>query len=308
MKFRAGPLALVIVLLSVAPLARAQDAAATATTAGPDADLAAIREMILYARYTTAEPAIATYLARTDLTATQRNAGLEARAILLIARRRLPDARTTLAELYARDPDHTIRDPDAGPDVRNEFDRARAAHPAHVAITMEDRTPHEMTERSSPTLAIHLTAGADAVNELRLWWRNGETGTFQQTIMSLDAATAIASARIPVADGVDAYAAQYYVDAMAPSGAALDRLGSPETPLTVSVPHAPDVAHVDPERIYVTTDGAPVHQSSVFEEWWFWTIVGVVVVGAGVGLYFGITSATGSGNGPMPGTLGEGHL
>lgn len=282
---------------------------AAAAAASPEEDLATIREMLLYARYSTAEPAITAYLARTDLSATERNAGLESRAMVLIARRRAPDARAVLAELYSRDPDHAIHDPDAGPDVRNEFDRARAAHPAHVTVTMEDMTERTMSERGSPTVQIHIAAGADAVHELRLWYRNGADGTFQQTIMTLDLATHAAQARVPLADGREEYSAQYYVDATAPSGAALERLGSPETPLEVDVPAAAAVPlALSSDAVFAGTGPTDTsHGSSVTDEWWFWTLIGVVVVGAGIGIYFGVSAAT-TPSGPMPGSLGEGRL
>ena len=37
----------------------------------------------------------------------------------------------------------------------------------------------------------------------------------------------------------------------------------------------------------------PVHHTEVWEEWWFWTIVGGVVVGAGIGITVGVLAAPG---------------
>jgi hypothetical protein len=305
-----GWMCAVAMLLASAP-AHAQTTEGSDATAAtsPAQDLAAIREMLLYARYSAAEPAITALLARMDLTATERNAGLESRAMVLIARRRAAEARAVLAELYSRDPDHRITDPDAGPDVRNEFDRARAAHPTPVAVTIEDSTEDTLGERVSPTVQVEITGGGDAVLELRLWYRNGAEGAFQQSIMNLDPATRTARARIPLADGRDEYTAQYYVDAIAPSGAALQRLGSPEAPITVVVPAAPEipVASVG-DGVFATTGPADQPRSGdVTQQWWFWTLLGVVVVGTGVGIGFGVNAAT-TPSGPMPGTLGEGRL
>lgn len=286
----------------------ASDDAVAAAAATPEQDLAAIRELLLYARYAAAEPAIVAYLARTDLDAAQRNAGLESRAMVLIARRRAPDARAVLAELYGRDPEHTIRDPDAGPDVRNEFDRARAAHPAHVTVTLEDTTEYTMSERTAPTVEIHISAGADAVQELRLWYRNGTEGPFLETIMALDRTTQIARTRFPLADGRDEYVAQYYVDARAPSGAGLERIGNPENPLTVSVPAAaPIPVAVSADTVFAPGPVDAQRGSNVTDEWWFWTLIGVAVVGAGVGIGFGVNAAT-TPSTAMPGSLGQDRL
>lgn len=314
MKPRAGSFGwlFAVATLALAPPVYAQttEASGEAAATTPDQDLAAIREELLYARYTVAEPAITALLERMDLTAAQRNAGLEAQAMVLIARRRAPQARAVLAQLYSRDPDHRITDPDAGPDVRNEFDRARAAHPAPVSVTIEDMTDDALGSRVSPTVQVQITGGGDAVQELRLWYRNGAEGTFQQIIMNLDADTRMARARIPLADGRDEYPAQYYVDATAPSGAALQRLGAPETPLVIVVPAAPDipVARIGDGVFAGTGPGdGPAPGGDVTQEWWFWTLLAVVAAGVGVGIYFGVTAAT-TPSGPMPGSLGEARL
>lgn len=55
--------------------------------------------------------------------------------------------------------------------------------------------------------------------------------------------------------------------------------------------------------------GAPTtpHESSVVEQWWFWTIVGVAVVGAGVGIGFAVGSREELAA-PTPGDVGPGGV
>jgi tetratricopeptide (TPR) repeat protein len=48
----------------------------------------------------------------------------------------------------------------------------------------------------------------------------------------------------------------------------------------------------------------PARSPNVLEEWWFWTLVGVVAVGAGVGIALGVGLSSPSLQAPEPGTGG----
>ena len=58
----------------------------SAQAVDPEAQLSEIREQVLYANYGEAETALDAVLVRTDLTPAQRNAALEVRATILVAR------------------------------------------------------------------------------------------------------------------------------------------------------------------------------------------------------------------------------
>lgn len=303
---------LAAVLLSHAPLVRAQGEPASedgaSAPSGADADLDALRELATYARYADADAACTTFLARTDLSAVQRNAGLEMRAVILIARRRLDDARAVLRDLFARDPEHRLGYRDAGPNVRDEFDRAREDGVAPLAVSLTDDTA-PLETRVAPEITVAIGAGGDAVDDVRLSYRaSGESGVWERALMRHDAATGTATGRVPLRAGTDAYALDYYVEVLAPSGATLSSLGSASEPRTLAVPEAPVVLApaVDPAAFAATSTDAP-RGTNVAEEWWFWTILGVVVAGGVVGGVVGGLSATSS-SGPVPGTLGEGRL
>src|SRR5690349_13010640 len=96
--------------------------------------------MVLYARYREALPHIRAYLARTDLSATQRNAGLEMLATIAIAMRDRSGAQEALNQLYSRDPGHQLSDPDASPPVLSAFGRARSNPPRVIQIGIENHT------------------------------------------------------------------------------------------------------------------------------------------------------------------------
>ena len=109
--------------------------------------------------------------------------------------------------------------------------------------------------------------------------------------------------RVPLSHGTEAYTLSYYVEVLAPSGAALSTLGTAEAPLSLSVPEA---IAIDPtvitERVVVRETAAG---GNVAEEWWFWTIIGVVVAGGvagGLGWYFTAPQPV------QPGSLGGGDL
>lgn len=301
---------LLILALAFPCGARAQDAPVPEAAEAPppvDAQIAAIRETLTYARFIDAAAAVEALLARTDLTAAQRNAALEIRAIVLIARRRTPEARQALAELYGRDPDHRLGYREAGPSVRDEFERAQQQHAPRATVTLEDRMPDALERRQAPSLVVAVAEGGDTVHEIRVSYRNDPTDAFERTLMRLDPDGATAHARLPLREGGGAYTVQYYVEALAPSGFVLATLGAPEIPQTLAVPAEEIVASADP-RMPELPEGdtpAPAGGGGVLEEGWFWAVVGVVLAGAAVGAGVGVWAGT---QGPGAGSLGEGRL
>lgn len=287
-------------------LAQEADPAAGDLEASVDAQLSSIREMVLYARYAEAETAVQALVARTDLSATQRNAALEIQAIILLARRQGRRADEVLAELYGRDPEHRLIDRDVGPAVRAAFERAQASSPPRATVQLENGTLPRIDRRQSPVLAVRITEGSGVVHELRLSYRNGESGPFERAVMRVDEARALGRARIPLAEGTDAYTVHYYIEALAPSQAVIGSVGSESAPLALEVPAESAIPRVAIAPTGEEDTPAPAGGGSVLEEWWFWTIVGVLVAGGGatLGALYG-THVLGP---PGPGTLGEGRL
>ncbi len=267
-----------------------------------DERIAAIREMVLYARYAEADTALNELGGRADLTPAQRNQVLEIQAIVLLAGRQTRRAEEVLHVLYGRDPDHRLIDRDVGPSVRAAFERARDAAPPRTPVQIENITPPRVERRESPLVSMRLEQGADVVHELRVSYRNGDSGPFEQRIMRFDDARRVGSTRLPLREGSEAYTAQYYVDALAPSQAVVGSLGSAAEPLVLEVPEevaAPGTTIIDGRIVRVE------RQTNVVEEWWFWTLIGVVVVGAAVSL--GVVFGTDIVFAP-PGTQGQGTL
>lgn len=274
---------LVLGLLAGAPGALAQD--------GPDAELTAARELVLHASYRPALTATQRYLERGDLSATQRNAGLELVAIIHLALRDEVSARQALGQLFARDPDFRLSDPDASPVVLSAVARARAqARPVTVTLAHD---PPLLTRRRAPLVSVRVEEGADAVAEIRMHHRVRGQANVETVVMRVGQ-LATAEGRLPLTADTNAYTAEYWLEAVAPSGYVLARRGSEAQPIAVNVPIETVEVRVETRTEVVET------QTDIASEPWFWVLVGLVVVG-GAGAGVGIAFAT---QGPQDGSLG----
>lgn len=265
-----------------------------------EAELSAIRELIFQARFEDAIEQSQALLARTDLSAADRNAALEVLATAQIANRQERDATETLRRLYARDPDHRLTDPDASPPVISAFARARESQPTPIEVALSHRPPPP-TRREPPTIEVQVGEGADAVAELRLVYRIAGEGE-SRAVMSRRP-DGIYQARIPVVgDASSPTDVAYHVIALAPSQARIGGIGSAAEPLQVRIPaEAPGDARVVVQQSPTPGPVEPSGGGSVAEEWWFWTLLAVLVIGGGVtaGVLIGTSQS-----GPEPGTLG----
>ncbi|MEM9192838.1 MAG: hypothetical protein AAGF12_26930 [Myxococcota bacterium] len=274
-----------------------------AAQADPEVELRTIREQVLYADYDGAITGATAFLARTDLTAAQRNRGLEALATAHIANRDDSDARQILELLYSRDPRHRLTDADAGPRVQSLFARVREAGPTPVPVQLQVRaTPS--TERRAPTVEARIVDNADAVQEIRVRYRQGGEPGFTTVTMNRGR-DGISRARIPLLDGNQAYEVGFIVQALSPSLHPLATLGSEAEPQTLQVvagassirpPWADDEPPPNPNPTPVEDEG-----TSVFATWWFWTLV-AAAVGGGVAAYFLLGPPS---EGPAEGSLGS---
>lgn len=278
-------------LALLALFAVAAPSLASAQSGGPEADLAAARELVLHASYRPALTATQRYLARGDLSAAQRNSGLELVAIIHLALRDEVSARQALSQLFARDPDFRLTDPDASPVVLSAVARARSqARP--VAVTLA-HDPPALNRRRAPLISVHIEEGADAVAEIRMHHRvRGQTNV--ETVVMRIGELATAEGRLPLISDPAAYTAEYWLEAVAPSGYVLARRGSEVQPIAVNVPVETVEVRVETRTEIVET------QADVTSEAWFWVLIGLVVVG-GAGAGVGIAFAT---QGPEDGSLG----
>jgi hypothetical protein len=272
-----------------------------------DLALARTREQVLYAQYPSAIAAAESLLARRTLSAQQRNAALEVLATAQLADQQLVAARETLLQLFARDPDHRLADPDASPPVISAFARARESRPAVIDVRLRHDAPTAWSGREPPTVTVTAEHGADAIHELRLSYRGAGDPGFSQIVLNPRGSTW--TGRIPLtATRARASEVVFYVLAFAPSGARLGQRGSETDPLHMrveaDVPSAAEAA-----RAGVTAsegnqaDLAPARSRSLTDEPAFWTVLALVVAG-GVAAAVAIPLTT-QGQGPDQGSLGS---
>jgi hypothetical protein len=270
-------------------LALAAPVGASAQGGTPDDDLASVRELVLHATYRDALSRATTFLARTDLDAAHRTAGLEVRAIVQLALRDEAGARQTLADLYARDPGHRLEDPDASPVVQSAFARARdGATP--MAATLTDRTDAAPSARGTPEVRVALGEHGDAVQELRVSYRRAGDPRWLAVVVAPDESGSATSPLAVSGTGSGAYDVEYRVEALTPSGTVIGQLGSTDAPLHIAMPAAAAVAEtrvLDDEHPVDATSGGGVESEA-----WFWVVMGVLVVGAGVGIGVGVAVGT----------------
>ncbi len=280
----------------------------TAAQDDGDARLEAIREAIMSARFSEALDGAREYLSRTDLRAADRNAGLELLAIAQIANRQSADAERTLALLYSRDPAHRLSDADASPPVLSAFARARQSRPAQVTVRLEHEPP-AMSRREPPTIEVRIPEGADAVAEVRLVYRMGNEGASR--VVMTERADGSYIARIPVVgDAHSATDVAYHVIALAPSLTELASVASAAEPMQLRIPperieSPPESTVSTPTAEPSTPRATPAPSASIVEEWWFWTLIVVLVAGAAVttGILLGPAQ-----EGPEQGTFGSVRL
>jgi hypothetical protein len=295
MALRAPGFAAALALLAVAGPAAAQEVEMTAGD-----EIAAIRELALYARYREAIEAVDPFLARTDLTAEQRNGALEVKAIVHLAIREQRPAQETLELLYRRDPGHRLSDADASPVVVSAFARARERAGEPIAVGLDHEVPAAMIERAAPVVTVRVGEGRDAVHEVRVGYRHAAGDRFAEQVTAPDEGGAV-TARIPPPGGEEGYTLQYYVEALAPSGHVLARAGSSGEPLSIVVPAAPQR-----REVAVLESAGPIDEEeeeggrSVASRWWFWTLL-VAAIGGGVTAAVLLTRP----DGPQSGSLGN---
>ena len=248
-------------------------------------EIKAIRQQILFADYDKATAEATKYLRRSDLTAKERNAGLEVLAISFLANRDERKATPVLAALFSRDPEHRLGDPDASPVVQAGFARARERNKKLVKVTVQNLTPESHTASGPPLIKVRVREDLSAVHEVRLGYRDGPQGDYQQIVMPLKAG--VGTAKLPVERLPRMQTVSYYVQVLAPSGAKLAEMGHSTAPILLQVPSSQGLSatgQLDTETPWQTgtQEDAPKAKKS---KWWIALVV-VGVAALAVGAYF----------------------
>lgn len=161
-------------------------------------------------------------------------------------------------------------------DVRRRWEaegRPGGAPPPPVNI--QHRSPAQAERGSEVELSATVDDAAGRVADLVLAYRQGTQAVFRRLTTTRNAEGAFV-ATIPGTD-IAPPLVEYYFEALDAQGLPIAARGDVAAPLRIAVP-APG-------------------GGNILEEWWFWTIVGVVVAG-GIAAGVGIAVATSGGQAP----------
>jgi hypothetical protein len=249
------------------------------------AEIDALREQVRSRRWAQAVRGAEEYLARDDLTAAVRNGVLELLADAQLGAGDAGAAEAILATVLARDPEHRLS-AHASPALRGAFERARAARPSTVRVELRHETPGVLDAQGVARLRVELAGAHNAVDRVEAFFSAGNRDDYQSTPMQIGGIGA--TMQLPPDEAARTYGVRYYFEARAPSGAVLARLGTAERPMWLTAPGGTGSAPpVEPPA-----DEAPAppvesdDDGGVLTEWWFWTLLGLVVAGGAVGAYF----------------------
>lgn len=226
--------------------------------------LAQAKTALERARFDDAEKLLAELTARPLLSAREHNEALEMSAIVAIAERRETRARDTLRTLLRRDPAHPRRVSDPGPGVDAAFARAQQARETAMEVPLQLRLDRDPGQR--PRLHVAVGEGRDAVETVHVFVDTLDGGPITHLVRpALGDEELIFLLPSPLVGG---NALNLYLEAQAPSGTVIGRLGGATTPLLTPIPALPVV------KPTCTMGVKPLRK-----EWWVWTTVGLVVGG-----------------------------
>ncbi len=252
-------LLLVVVVTSVA-------AAAAPARAGAigEAELAAARNAYQNMDYERVISLASAVVRRPAASAAQRVEALELTGLSQLILGRQARARASFEALLELSPDHKLKDPSGSPKLRRFFETVRKEHAsAATAATSPTLSPEQVKgARGGQTLTIVVQVKGDAgkVAQAMLRWRSPAETSWQGQPMIRKGADL--TARFTLPSSPRAYQLRYLVEVRDSSGNLLTRSGTEQQPLTAEV-----------------AAGTRVAPKPVWKRWWFWTVIGTVVVG-----------------------------
>jgi tetratricopeptide (TPR) repeat protein len=188
-------------------------------------------------------------------------------------------ARASFERLLQADPDHQLPKSTSNK-IRSLFEQVRAERKP-VKLTHATVTTAKPGERLDVRAQISdVPQGA----KTRLYYRRAGTEGYSSTSFAAEGADYVAKVpafELPVEDAE--YALEYYLEVGDATGRRVAGVGDALSPLRVRIS-----AKAEPAA---PTGPAPAvaQDESWYQKWWVWTIVGAVVVGAGVGAGVALT-------------------
>ena len=192
------------------------------------------------------------------------------------------DARAAFLAMLTIDPYHALREPTGSPKIATFVAALRAEVAPDAALDPEVRVSAELPRAGRvgrPLRVVLRASGPTAVETMRLRLRGQTDDAWQAVDAVREGATFVVT--LPTRTSADVL--ELYAEARDARGRLVARAGEPSAPLSIDVR---DVGHPASAAIY--------------ERWWFWTAIGVVVGGAGVGIGLAVTSSDRAAPGTLP--------
>lgn len=250
-------------------------------------------------------------IADSQATAAQRLEALELMGVLHLTLNREAQAQEAFVRLLALDPGHNLTDPGYPPRVQQFFATARQSFIPQISLDIDPIVPSVMPTGGSITLSAMLSGSTDGVERAMVFIRTEGETNYRQALMQRNGLQFTANVPTPP----EGRSLEYYFEVQAPSGHVLGRNGSasepqmlesgapsPVPPTVITPGMGDDDTETPPGIIDESGDvgGGDDVRRPFYRTWWFWTVMGVVVVGA---------TATGLGVGLQndldPGSLGS---
>jgi hypothetical protein len=177
-------------------------------------------------------------------------------------------ARQAFERLLTLDPGHQILDISVPEVVLDLFREVRSTFHPQIAISIEVQAPAVIPASDPILIEATLSGDLAGANEIVLFSRSDGERAFGRVDMRCDHAVCIVELLRPE-EGVGI---EYYIEVLAPSGFCLDQIGSISEPRRIE---SRGMGRRETEDSRGDDRGRP----RWYRSWWFWTIVGALVVG-----------------------------
>jgi hypothetical protein len=187
------------------------------------------------------------------------------------------------SELLGVDPKYKL-DSSLSPKILSIYARVKSEFVPKAAVGFEGRPSVRTTPGKKPWVEVGVVDESKALTAVEIWCRRSEKEEFKKGAMApvgkgrYGGSLPLEMKALP-AVGVRV---EYVIVARGDQGKTLGVLGSMENPLSFTV--LPAVAAPPTQGPGIKDDSTPWYGS-----WWFWTAMGVVAAGAGVGIYLGLS-------------------
>jgi tetratricopeptide (TPR) repeat protein len=194
-----------------------------------------------------------------------------------LALEELERARAAFETLLSFQPDYVPSRQLTSPKIASFLDRVRREYPTPKAPPSLAHRPPDRLSRDTTELVLEVQHLAPRLRPILRYRASTSPGFLSVEASEVLGARATFVVPTPADEGL-----VYYFQLQTRSGIAVRRLGSPERPFRVRAQGRGG------RRRDRDDEAAPF-----YKRWWFWTVAGVVVTGAAVGLAVGLTRGSG---------------